>query len=99
MNVIDLIRKIQERPAMYLNRHSLIALCAFINGWYFRNLEEDTDAIVLEEFQKWLQTENNLDSYRTWDTIIIYLCQDEHQALDYFFKLFEEFLTIRTTLR
>lgn len=92
MNVLELIKLLEPRPVMYISRHNLSSLRAFIDGWYFRNQIDDVGMDILNDFQIWLQERNQLDNYRRWDTIIIYLCQDDNKALDYFFKLFNEFL-------
>ncbi|MEH2421283.1 MAG: hypothetical protein V7K48_10255 [Nostoc sp.] len=37
------------------------------------------------------QQKFNLTSKQIWDQIILFFSQDEHTALDQFFKLFDEF--------
>lgn len=50
MNVIELIRMIKDRPAMYIGKHSIFCLQAFIYGWHFRNINEDVQIQILNDF-------------------------------------------------
>ena len=54
MNVIELIRMIKDRPAIYIGRHSIFCLNAFIAGWHFRNPKEDVQMKILTDFSLWI---------------------------------------------
>lgn len=91
-SVIDLIRLIEKRPAMYLNRNNIICLRSFIDGWYFRDTEKDVKMEVLNHFSEWLKLRNNLNEDFSWDKIIILYSQDDMDALNVFFELFHKFV-------
>ncbi len=60
MNIIELINMIRPRPAMYISSKSISCLKSFIDGWYFRNEEEEVGMDLLNDFSKWLQDRYNL---------------------------------------
>jgi hypothetical protein len=92
MNVIELIDVLKSRPAMYIGKNNIFCLKAFIDGWYFRNIEEDTKMDVLVEFYLWLQNKFNIVDNRNWDELLfLKFDKDEEKALHNFFALFEEF--------
>jgi hypothetical protein len=39
----------------------------------------------------WIQQKFNIPSSQSWDKVILFFSQDEHTALEQFFKLFNEF--------
>jgi hypothetical protein len=95
LDLYDLIRNIQKRPAMYLGRASISNLRTFLAGYCFarRQMEvpQTTQEQHFSEFQSWIQQKFHLNSNQTWDEIILFFSQDENAALDQFFKLFDEF--------
>jgi hypothetical protein len=55
-NFYDLLQKIRKRPALYLGRHSIFSLQAFLDGYYFARRELDIPLSQQEkEFQDFLQ--------------------------------------------
>jgi len=44
------------------------------------------------KFQTWIQQKFNIPSSQSWDKVILFFSQDEHTALEQFFKLFNEFV-------
>mgnify|MGYP000446636605 CR=1 FL=1 len=55
-NFYDVLQKIQKRPAMYLGRHSIFSLQAFLDGYYFARRELGVPLTKQEaEFQDFLQ--------------------------------------------
>lgn len=40
---------------MYIGKHSIFCLRAFMDGWYFRNPNEDVQMQLLNDFTLWLQ--------------------------------------------
>lgn len=96
MNVIELIRMIKDRTAMYIGRHSIFCLKAFIHGWHFRNKDEDVQMHILNDFSLWIDASFFNSSERTcsWcEFLYLMSANDESKALDKFFILFEQFLT------
>lgn len=96
MNVIELIRMIKDRPAMYIGRHSIFYLKAFIDGWHFRNPNEDVQMKILTDFSLWIDDSffNSSEYTCSWCGFLYLMsANDESKALDKFFVLFEQFLT------
>ena len=95
VDLYDLIRNIQKRPAMYLGGTSISNLRTFLAGYCFARrqlgIPQSQQEQQFSKFQAWIQHKFNLPADRTWDRIILFLSQDEHAALDQFFKLFDEF--------
>jgi hypothetical protein len=44
------------------------------------------------KFQTWIQQKFNIPSSQSWDKVILFFSQDEHTALEQFFKVFNEFV-------
>ncbi|MCE8615316.1 hypothetical protein K0E65_12450 [Bacteroides fragilis] len=96
MNVIELIRGMKDRPAMHIGRHSIFFMKAYIDGWYFRNIDEDVQMEILNDFSLWIDDSFFNSSERTcsWCEFLYWMsANDESKALDKFFILFEQFLT------
>jgi len=99
MNIVELIRTIKERPAMYIGKHSIFCLRAFMDGWYFRNPNEDVQMQLLNDFTLWLQNSffNGKEYSCSWCEFIYWMSyNDENKALDKFFILFEQYLIEET---
>ena len=47
MNIIELINLIKPRPELFIHEHDIFCLEAFLNGWYYRNQEEEVKAYIL----------------------------------------------------
>lgn len=96
LDLYDLIRDIQKRPAMYLGQPSISHLYTFLAGYFFarRHLgEAETDQEKhFSNFQTWIQQKFRITSSQSWGKIILFFSQDENQALEYFFELFGEYL-------
>lgn len=95
LDLYDVIRNIQKRPAMYLGRATISNLRTFIAGYSFaRSLMQIPETRQEQEFsgfQTWIQKKYNVAYNQTWDQIILFFSQDENSAFDEFFKLFDEF--------
>ncbi|MEH1873133.1 hypothetical protein [Nostoc sp.] len=96
VDLYDLIHNIRKRPAMYLGRASISNLRTFLAGYCFARrqigITQTQQEQQFSEFQIWIQQRFNLTSNQTWDQIILFFSQDEHTALEQFFKLFDEFI-------
>jgi hypothetical protein len=94
-DLYDLIRNIQKRPAMYLGQPSIIHLRTFLAGYFFARRQLGTPQTEQEKqfskFQTWILQKFNIPSSQSWDKVILFFSQDEHAALEQFFKLFNEF--------
>ncbi|MEA5575116.1 hypothetical protein [Anabaena sp. UHCC 0451] len=95
VDLYDLIRNIQKRPAMYLGRANITNLRTFIAGYCFARRQMGIPQTAQEqkfsEFPTWIQQKFSIVSHQTWDQIILFFSTDEHSALEKFFQLFDEF--------
>lgn len=97
LDLYDLIRNIQKRPAMYLGQPSITHLRAFLAGYFFARHQSEQPETEQEQhfsdFQTWVQQQFKVTSSQSWDKIILFFSQDEQKALELFFQLFNEFST------
>ncbi|WP_201789141.1 hypothetical protein [Scytonema hofmannii] len=97
LDLYDLIRNIQKRPAMYLGQPSISHLRTFLAGYFFARHQlgepETNQEKHFVNFQNWIQEKFKVTSSQSWDKIILFFSQDEHKALEQFFELFDEFST------
>ncbi|MBD2774110.1 hypothetical protein [Iningainema tapete] len=91
-----LIRKIKKAPSMYLGRHSILCLQAFLSGYNVAKFSENASLTPQEEdfkqFPEWIRQKFNIQTSQSWASIILFFSEDERKALDTFFELFEEFV-------
>lgn len=92
----QLIGKIQKRPSLYLNKRSLTHLKTFLDGYTFAlrqaNISVTDEEQKFENFQQWIEIKYNQNDTQDWSKIILFYAEDEANALDIFFQLFEEFI-------
>lgn len=95
-NFYDLLRKIKKRPAMYLGKHSIFNLQAFLDGYYFARRELSIPLTKQEsefqEFLQWIRQKFDVETGQLWASILLFESVDERSAVDKFFSLFEEFI-------
>ena len=92
MTIIDLIKQIKPFPVLFIRKHSIFSLEVFIDGWYYRDEEEDVKADILyTDFYEWLRKRYNMNDSRGWADILLYKFETEEKALDEFFVLFNIF--------
>lgn len=92
MNIIELINLIKPRPELFIHEHDIFCLYSFLNGWYYRNQEEDVKANILyNDFYYWLRKKYHLRDTRGWASILFYKFKTKEKALDAFFELFDTF--------
>ncbi len=94
MTIIELINILKFRPGMYIGRNSIFCLKSFIDGWYFRNMEEEVEIGILNDFYLWLQKYFNIYDSRNWDELLFWVFKDEKKSLDNFFVLFDKFINL-----
>ncbi|GAA6617115.1 hypothetical protein NUACC26_029240 [Scytonema sp. NUACC26] len=92
----ELIGQIKEKPVMYLSTKSITRFDMFLRGYTLAIREVGLAPIEqereFEEFQPWLQQRYGIKSNQSWAKIILFYSMDEHEALERFFELFEEYL-------
>ncbi|MBD2182859.1 hypothetical protein H6S82_04315 [Planktothrix sp. FACHB-1355] len=91
----NLIQKIKQRPSLYLGKRSSGHLQVFLDGYTFARRELDVPLTEeerdFEDFQEWIEKRFNQPSTQSWERIILFYSEDERDALDKFFDLFEDF--------
>src|SRR5271156_1382879 len=90
-SILDYIR---PRPAMYLGRCSLTALQDFLNGYSLgrHELGVERPRIVPSGFLCWVSYRLHVDrSTMGYLPMILERVPDESEALDCFFRLFDEY--------
>ena len=95
--LIELLRKIQARPGMYLGSPSITNLFMFLVGYKTARRELGIEPTELElqfysGFQPWIQQRFQVQTVNSWANIILLYSTDEKEAFAYFFKLWDEFL-------
>ena len=95
LDLYDLLRNIEKRPAMYLGQPSISQLRAFLSGYFLAKKQMGTAESAQEKhfsnFQSWIEQKFSIASSQSWDKIILFFSQDEHKALERFFVLLEEY--------
>ena len=92
MTIIELIKQIKPIPKLFIRKHSIFSLEVFIDGWYYRDEEEDVKADILyTDFYEWLRKRYDMNDSRGWADILLYKFETEEKALDEFFVLFNIF--------
>ncbi len=94
-SVKELIQTVRTRTAMYIGGNSITSLKAFIDGWYFRDMESVHDVVLMSDFQDWIQAKYKIESTQSWARILLFYSADERDALELFFKEFDSFLLER----
>ncbi|MEC4813510.1 MAG: hypothetical protein SAK29_09600, partial [Scytonema sp. PMC 1069.18] len=80
----------------YLGKRSITHLQTFLDGYTFGLRQVDVPVTEeeqeFEKFQEWIEQRFNQHSTQSWSRIILFYSEDEIDALERFFELFEEFL-------
>ena len=96
MELYELIRKIQKRPALYLGQKSLSHLQVFLDGYTFARRQSgiplSDQEKEFEGFQEWMEQRFKQPNNQSWTKIILFYSEDEAQALDLFWELFDQFV-------
>jgi hypothetical protein len=91
----EMLDSIKQRPGMYIGRCSLTRLRSFLDGYMGARADLGIPLTQQEkefnQFPDWIQDRFKITSTQSWDSIILFHSADEREALDNFFKLFEEF--------
>jgi hypothetical protein len=94
-NIYDLLKNIKKRPSAYLYNPSITHLHTLLAGYDLAKMEQNIPPteqdFEFDKFQQWIQKKYDILSTLSWATIILENSQDEKDALNKFFELFEEF--------
>ena len=90
---LQFIKDLRKHPGMYLGTESITRLHLFIPGWRFGK-ENIPEINTLDDFSKWVKLKYGFSEQdpHSWANIILFYSLDEADALNLFFKLFDEFL-------
>lgn len=91
--LLDLLIAIRKRPAMYISYNSICNLKSYIDGWLYAKNYEVEDIEILDSFHDWIIGKFEIKTAQSWDRIILFYSTDESTALNYFFELFDSFLS------
>ena len=90
-----ILKKIKQRPGMYIGSRSIIKLKAFLDGYYFRGiestLEQEEQMSFWKLFQSWIANKYGITSSHSWARIILFFPNDERDAFETFFQDLEDF--------
>jgi hypothetical protein len=99
----NMLQSIKQQPGMYLGKCSITRLRAFLDGYIGARQDLGLPLTQQEKefggFQDWIQEKYKITSTHGWDSIILFYSADERDALDNFFKLFEQFFNSESASR
>lgn len=91
----DLLKRIKQRPGMYLGKVSLTRLKMLLMGYSMSRgelgLQLTEEEKRFAKFQQWIQIKYQVNSSEGWENIILSQVKDEKLAFELFFELFEQF--------
>lgn len=103
MNIENLIKKIELRPAMYVGNPSLEAIFHFVNGYLYNNIEanraDNVDMAFKNSFHEWVKVNLEKDYLVKFDeqrNCVFYInqiFQDTEQRINAFFSLSNKFFS------
>ncbi|MEH2316691.1 hypothetical protein [Nostoc sp.] len=92
----EILKGIKKRPGMFLGTSSITKLDMLLRGYSLGRKEVGVPPTEpereFEGFQSWVQEKYGIKSGQSWSKIILFYSIDEHEALEKFFELFEEYL-------
>ena len=92
--LIGLLRKIRERPAMYIGSPSFDRLDGFISGFLHAMLApHEPEPSLLKEFSQWQRAHTGIDKEASWRQFIRFYATDDRSAFEAFYHDFEVFLS------
>lgn len=95
-SIVLILKKIEEKPELYLGEKSLSKLRSFIDGYL--TCEQDNNltnsSIVFQKFIDYFNNQYGLQSYSDYHMILYKEFKSESVAFDKFFELFNKFLNL-----
>lgn len=95
-NIFELLTLIRKRPEMYLGASSVTLLGIFLKGYYFAKWEMDNEYsgfTALNKFQDIVAKRFAIEQSISWDRILAFVAGDERRGLDFFWKLWDEYIS------
>ncbi|MHC5734700.1 hypothetical protein [Nostoc sp.] len=98
----EILSNIKKRPGMFLGANSITRLDMLLRGYSLARREVGVPPTEpereFEGFQSWVKEKYGINSGQSWSKIILFYSVDEHEALQKFFELFEEYLNKNKSL-
>ena len=98
-HMFELLQDMHRRhTGMFIGKPSIIRLAAYLRGYEHAAQEfggKKPDSI-LPDFRDWIHERAGSTQY-SWEETILQECKDDADAEDRFWKLLDEFLTLRGT--
>ena len=91
---IELLKEMRGRVAVYVGSNSITLLATFLGGFVYA-LEKyglAQNAQFLPAFQKMVAARYGVQIPKAWEEIIRFHSSGENEAIDIFWRLFDEFL-------
>ncbi|MEH2209057.1 hypothetical protein [Nostoc sp.] len=99
----EILGAIKKRPGMFLGTNSITRLDMLLRGYNLARREVGVPPTEpereFEGFQLWVEGKYGINSGQSWSKIILFYSVDEHEALQKFFELFEEYLNRNKSLQ
>jgi hypothetical protein len=98
----EILKGIKKRPGIFLGTNSITKLDMLLRGYSLGRKELGVPPTEpereFEGFQSWVEEKYGINSGQSWSKIILFYSVDEHEALQKFFELFEEYLNRNKSL-
>jgi len=93
MKLPEIVNKIKRRPALYISAPSILYLRVFFEGYFCALGDQEASEIgrELTDFQTWVVKKYGVGPGHSWDQVILFFSANEIEALDLFFRLFDEY--------
>ncbi len=91
-SIVELIKEIRENPTMYIGKYSVVRLEMFLLGWLHAHKGTVSDSNVFFDFLESVKQHYQVKVSVPGADVISLFSYDEKDALEKFFKLFEEYL-------
>ena len=95
-SVIGILKRIRERPGVFLGGASVERLHMFMLGYeiclYEEKYQSDEGFSMMSGFREFMRKKYRVQMSKTWADIISFYSGDDKEAFDLFYKLFDEYL-------
>jgi hypothetical protein len=90
---LELLKEMRGRVPMYVGSNSLAKLATFLRGYLYalKKINAHKGDDVLPAFQEFVQTRYAVKISKAWEDIIFFQSIDDNEAIDTFWRLFDEF--------
>jgi hypothetical protein len=90
---IELLEEMRGRVPMYIGSNSVVKLASFLRGYQYA-LEKNglgRDDNFLAAFQEMTQSRYGVKVSKGWEDIIRFQSSDDQEAMDLFWRLFDDY--------